>query len=316
MISVSGRSIAAALKGHWAWGRGKCRCPAHDDSSPSLSVHDMPDSRVLVHCFAGCSQDRVIEALRARGLWPERDDFGRRLIRKHTPVPVHEHRRLDADERASIAEARAIWQRAKPLTPRSLSWLYFYSRQLPVARVPPSLRDVDALYSKERHDYLPALIGGVQDRDGKVTAVLRIWIQDRFLVDGGVSPKRGSRAELKVPKKTRGFIGDGAVSLKRAGPTLGIAEGIETGLVAQDLYHISVWVAIGAWRIGRIAVPNIVERVVIFGDNGAEGVTAAEKAEREYQAQSLSTDIVYPPAEYDDFADWLTAEQGERCRAA
>jgi hypothetical protein len=26
----------------------------------------------LVHCFAGCRQAEVIEALRARGLWPER----------------------------------------------------------------------------------------------------------------------------------------------------------------------------------------------------------------------------------------------------
>ena len=43
-------------------------CPAHDDKSPSLSLTDVGD-KVLFHCFAGCSQTEVIDALRARGLW-------------------------------------------------------------------------------------------------------------------------------------------------------------------------------------------------------------------------------------------------------
>ena len=43
-------------------------CPAHDDKTPSLSLTDVGD-KVLFHCFAGCSQAEVIEALRIRGLW-------------------------------------------------------------------------------------------------------------------------------------------------------------------------------------------------------------------------------------------------------
>jgi hypothetical protein len=44
-------------------------CPAHDDENPSLSVADAV-GKVLVHCFAGCSQGAVLDALRGRGLWP------------------------------------------------------------------------------------------------------------------------------------------------------------------------------------------------------------------------------------------------------
>jgi DNA primase len=44
-------------------------CPAHDDKTPSLSIEDSRDGKVLVHCFAGCSQDQVIGALRDLGLW-------------------------------------------------------------------------------------------------------------------------------------------------------------------------------------------------------------------------------------------------------
>src|SRR5262245_23694279 len=46
-----------------------CRCPAHDDRTPSLSVTEAPDGKVLVHCHAGCAQQEVIEELRGRGLW-------------------------------------------------------------------------------------------------------------------------------------------------------------------------------------------------------------------------------------------------------
>src|SRR5262245_32731488 len=45
-------------------------CPAHDDPGPSLHV-DFRDGKVLVRCFGGCAQERVIDALRERGLWPE-----------------------------------------------------------------------------------------------------------------------------------------------------------------------------------------------------------------------------------------------------
>ena len=44
-------------------------CPAHDNRlSPALSVSEK-GTAVLVHCHAGCSQEAVIDALRARGLW-------------------------------------------------------------------------------------------------------------------------------------------------------------------------------------------------------------------------------------------------------
>jgi hypothetical protein len=39
------------------------RCPAHEDKGPSLSVREIPDGRVLVHCFAGCSVEEVLGAV-------------------------------------------------------------------------------------------------------------------------------------------------------------------------------------------------------------------------------------------------------------
>jgi hypothetical protein len=45
-----------------ARGRWQARCPAHEDRSPSLSIGEAADGRVLVHCFAGCTLAAVLEA--------------------------------------------------------------------------------------------------------------------------------------------------------------------------------------------------------------------------------------------------------------
>src|SRR5437764_1113978 len=40
-----------------------CRCPAHNDHLPSLSVGIGDDGRVLLHCHAGCTAEAVARAL-------------------------------------------------------------------------------------------------------------------------------------------------------------------------------------------------------------------------------------------------------------
>lgn len=40
-----------------------CRCPAHEDRSPSLTVRECDDGRVLLHCFAGCAVEDVLGAV-------------------------------------------------------------------------------------------------------------------------------------------------------------------------------------------------------------------------------------------------------------
>ncbi|MCW5976937.1 MAG: hypothetical protein KIT09_02615 [Bryobacteraceae bacterium] len=73
---MTAREIARALNGRKSGAGWSARCPAHDDRSPSLTLAER-DGRLLVHCFGGCAQAAVIEALRQRGLWPEpeRRDF-------------------------------------------------------------------------------------------------------------------------------------------------------------------------------------------------------------------------------------------------
>lgn len=53
------------LSGVKSTGQGTwvCRCPAHEDRSPSMTVKELPDGRILIHDFAGCGTDAILGVL-------------------------------------------------------------------------------------------------------------------------------------------------------------------------------------------------------------------------------------------------------------
>lgn len=63
-------------------------CPAHDDRHASLSIREGDDGKLLVHCHANCAKANVIDALKARDLWPSsngrvRYDKPKRVVDKY-----------------------------------------------------------------------------------------------------------------------------------------------------------------------------------------------------------------------------------------
>lgn len=69
-------TLVSRLEGVRANGQGKwiARCPSHADKSPSLSIAETDDGRVLVYCHAGCGALGVLGAvgLRWSDVMPER----------------------------------------------------------------------------------------------------------------------------------------------------------------------------------------------------------------------------------------------------
>lgn len=59
------RKLGKAYKSGDGW---QCRCPAHDDNSPSLVLSDGAGGKLLWSCKGGCKQEAVGDALRAKGL--------------------------------------------------------------------------------------------------------------------------------------------------------------------------------------------------------------------------------------------------------
>lgn len=86
-----------------------CKCPAHDDHNPSLSIGTGEDGRVLVKCWTGCPADAIVGAvgLKLADLFADSGDSHaprpRRRRNKDTPKPT-------ADGGDSVAVARV----AKP----------------------------------------------------------------------------------------------------------------------------------------------------------------------------------------------------------
>ena len=78
--------VLERLDGARRAGRGWiARCPGHDDRSPSLSITQGDDGRVLVKCFAGCSTEAVAAAIELR--LPDLFADANRRDTYHPPAP-------------------------------------------------------------------------------------------------------------------------------------------------------------------------------------------------------------------------------------
>ena len=85
-------------------------CPAHDDKTPSLSIRQLEDSRILINCWSGCGAIDVLESIdmNYQHLMPD-DAISYRGIRGKT-----KNERLAIAE--SILEMLPLWQAKSPLT--------------------------------------------------------------------------------------------------------------------------------------------------------------------------------------------------------
>ena len=62
---VSAANLLDRLQGVRTSGPGRwlARCPGHEDRSPSLSIRELADGRVLLHDFGGCDADSILAAV-------------------------------------------------------------------------------------------------------------------------------------------------------------------------------------------------------------------------------------------------------------
>lgn len=75
---MTAAEIVHQLRGRRSGDGWIARCPAHDDSNPSLSLRQ-DGAKLLVHCHAGCAQSDVVAAFKHLQLWPEGEQPMRRI---------------------------------------------------------------------------------------------------------------------------------------------------------------------------------------------------------------------------------------------
>ena len=99
------QDLLAKLTGVRPAGEGRwfARCPAHDDSSPSLSIRDTGET-ILLNCFAGCNATDVLSAIGMewKDIYPDRwtcaknrpnegaDRYTRRTMAHFDPLDVEQ----------------------------------------------------------------------------------------------------------------------------------------------------------------------------------------------------------------------------------
>jgi putative DNA primase/helicase len=289
-MTMDAAELAKALGGRRYGARQwQARCPAHDDRDPSLSITESREGVTLIHCFAGCEQGAVIDALKVRGLWANGDASRDRFITPERVKAANEQRERENTERA--ATVQRIWDEA--VDPAgTIAEEYLAARKL---HLPPELRVFVLRFHPAcpwESGTAPCLVAAFRAVAGdKLTGVHRIRLDQ---------PERWPKAERKM----LGSIAGSAVKLDPAGDRLAVGEGIETCMAARQLGLRPVWALGSAGAIARFPGIVNVERLTIAGENDGGASFQAAKACRDNWHLRRVT-LLLPKGGHKDFNDYI-----------
>src|SRR5262245_10709613 len=278
--------IARALRGRKVGRAWMARCPAHEDREPSLSIKDAEDGKILVRCHAGCDQQQVIAALKARGIWKE---AGRRHGR---PICARASVALSGGDAKRTETALAIWSSAMPAD-GTLVETYLISRGLCLPP-PPTLR-FHAGLKHPSGDIWPAMIALVTCGSNDMP----LAIHRTFLARDG----RG-KAPVDPQKMMLGPCRGGTVRLAAFGNALMVGEGIETCLAGMQATGHPAWAALSTSGLRALDLPGNVREVIVLADGDEPGEAAARDRAWRWKREGRRVRIARPPQGM-DFNDLL-----------
>ena len=282
---MDARALTAALSGKWHGHHGMGRCPGHDDHSPSLSIADGRDGKLLLRCFAGCSFTDIIAALRSRGILSSTGGH-----QEYRPDPQVERQRRNSeirDRRRRVETARSIWRRARPIEPDDPADLYLRSRSVSPPW-PPTLR---IARQRVRHPT------GALVTLALVAAACRWPSRDVVAVQLTALTDAGHKADLDPVRWTRGVLSGAAVRLApwEPGKAICVTEGVEDALaIRQAVPDVVPWATTGAGMARNVALPaGAVVILVLDGD--PSGRLAAIRAAEALHARGHPCRVAWLP---------------------
>lgn len=278
-LNEQGRRLVERLGGRWSGNAGLCRCPAHDDRRPSLSVR-IGRTSLLLHCFAGCSAADILRLLRAAG----------RPVEAMSGTSSSESGTAAQAERSRTAAIR-LWGGARSIAGTPVE-RYLEGRGLAVGTSELRYHPRTPHGPHPLTRFRPAMIAAVRDEAG-VLAVHRTFL----------GAQRAKLAPIHEPRCGLGRFGSGAVRLGGSASRLGLAEGIETALSASAMFGLPCWATLGTERFRLVALPDEVEELVLFLDHDAGGRRAEVLARETFP--KLAIEARYPEERGADWNDVL-----------
>jgi putative DNA primase/helicase len=263
----------------------------HDDSLGFMPDPAAPDG-FRVHSFAG---DETAEC---------RAHINQLLatVGKGGLLPLDgvEQTEGKSDQAASTARALALWNEA--VAPAgTLAERYLRARR---CELPTSAASVFRFhhYCPFGSHQFPAMIALMCD---VITNAPR-GIQRTALNDDG-SGKR-QMPEGMEPRMLWGSPKGAAVMLHPAAKRMGIGEGIETSLSAEQIFNLPVWAALSAGGIAAFPVLPSIKHLTIFADYDMAGLQAASKCYWRYKKAGIEVEVRCPPNVGADWNDHLNTE--------
>lgn len=267
------------------------RCPAHDDSHPSLSISQGKKHPIVFHCHTGCSQDEIISALRERGLWGPARELTGQSPRQDSPSAIRQRQEEGRKKRKLREAAIMIWHQAK-LPRHTIVETYLASRGLS-GPLPRDIRFHANLLHTPTGRFFPGMVALVRDSTGKGTGIQRTFLR----------PDGLGKAQIDHPRMMLGDCRTGAVRLgdkashtKDPGHTsIAVGEGIETCLAGEVLFRVPAWAALSAKNLKAIELPPRVRTVLVLGDGDRDGIDAAKHVTQRFRIEGRSVNPEYAP---------------------
>lgn len=264
-----------------------CCCPAHEDKNPSLALSGSSNGKLLAYCFAGCSYDSIMSALKSRGLINNPNlKFIPAKPPKATNVQPNQY-------------ALSLWNESKLAKDTPVS-IYLNSRGYK-GKVPETIRYHQKLRHNPSNSFFPAMVAAVTRwPENKVVSIHRTYLDN----------DKTGKAPITPNKMMLGKVLGGAVRFSAPGTKLVLAEGIETALSVFLATSYSTWATLSTSGMKGIILPpiNVTPEIIIAADRDVSGKKAAYALAEQEVSKGRIVRIAFPPYK-NDFNDLLRAEQ-------
>lgn len=267
-------------------------CFVHPDKTPSLSLALGDHGELLAHCFAGCSFEEIMNALKRSGLLSDRQSNS---AYSSSSMRTREKPKANQDKSSQFNRyACELWGKAQPVK-GTLAEVYLNKRlDGRLTSIPPTLRFLPTLKHTPSGNVYPCLIGAVtRFPDKKIIALHRTYLAS----DGS------GKAPVEKPKMFLGDAKGGAIRLDAATDELILCEGLEDGLSLWLILNKPVWVAGNARFLESIIPPllPLANKIYIAQDNDKAGRESTESLGNRLYAEGRIVKILTPPQPYKDF---------------